>query len=91
MPAAKRISKEAIIDAAAAVLRTGGFEAINARSVAKSSIPLLLSRKSKKFWKAWKRFQVKSLLWTILPLHNFKKRQGNPRRFFFIPFFQQPQ
>ena len=34
MPAAKRISKEAIIDAAAAVLRTGGFEAINARSVA---------------------------------------------------------
>ena len=36
MPAAKRISKEAIIDAAAAVLRTGGFEAINARSVAKA-------------------------------------------------------
>ena len=36
MPAAKRISKEAIIDAAEAVLRTGGFEAINARSVAKA-------------------------------------------------------
>ena len=33
MPAAKRISKEAIIDAAEAVLRTGGFEAINARWV----------------------------------------------------------
>ena len=30
MSAAKRISKEAIIDAAAAVLRIGGFEAINA-------------------------------------------------------------
>ena len=47
MPAAKRISKEAIIDAAAAVLRTGGFEAINARSVAKalgcSTQPIYLS------------------------------------------------
>ena len=37
MPAAKRISKEAIIDAAAAVLRIGGFEAINARSVAEGA------------------------------------------------------
>ena len=47
MPAAKRISKETIIDAAAAVLRTGGFEAINARSVAKalgcSTQPIYLS------------------------------------------------
>mgnify|MGYP000757422506 CR=1 FL=1 len=47
MPTAKRISKEAIIDAAAAVLRTGGFEAINARSVAKalgcSTQPIYLS------------------------------------------------
>ena len=47
MPAAKRISKEAIIDAAAAVLRIGGFEAINARSVAKalgcSTQPIYLS------------------------------------------------
>ena len=47
MPAAKRISKEAIIDAAEAVLRTGGFEAINARSVAKalgcSTQPIYLS------------------------------------------------
>lgn len=47
MPAAKRISKEAIIDAAAAVLRIGGFEAINARSVAEalgcSTQPIYLS------------------------------------------------
>lgn len=47
MPAAKRISKEAIIDAAAAVLRIGGVEAINARSVAKalgcSTQPIYLS------------------------------------------------
>lgn len=35
MPAIKKISKEAIIDAAVDVLREGGFKAINARSVAK--------------------------------------------------------
>ena len=35
MPAAKKISKEKIVDAAVAVLRSGGFSAINARSVAK--------------------------------------------------------
>ena len=35
MPAIKKISKEAIIDAAVDVLRDGGEGAINARSVAK--------------------------------------------------------
>lgn len=34
MPAAKKISKEKIIEAAVAVLRDGGFPAVNARSVA---------------------------------------------------------
>lgn len=36
MPGSKTVSKEAIIDAAEAVLRIGGFEADNARSVAKA-------------------------------------------------------
>lgn len=35
MPAVKKVSKEAIIDAAVEVLREGGFSAINARNVAK--------------------------------------------------------
>ncbi len=35
MPAVKKVSKEAVIDAAVEVLRDGGFSAINARSVAK--------------------------------------------------------
>ena len=35
MPAARKVSKDEIIDAAAEVLRDGGFSAINARSVAK--------------------------------------------------------
>lgn len=35
MPAARKISKEEILDAAMDVLRDGGFSAINARSVAK--------------------------------------------------------
>ena len=35
MPAAKKVSKEEIIDAAVEVLRGGGFSAVNARSVAK--------------------------------------------------------
>ena len=35
MPATQKVSKEAIIDAAENVLRKGGFESINARSVAK--------------------------------------------------------
>lgn len=35
MPAAKKISREKIIGAAVAVLREGGFSAVNARSVAK--------------------------------------------------------
>ena len=35
MPPVKKVSKENIIDAAAEVLRDGGFSAINARSVAK--------------------------------------------------------
>lgn len=47
MPAIKRISKEAIIDAAVDVLREGGAAAINARSVAKklgcSTQPIYLS------------------------------------------------
>lgn len=50
MPAAKKISKEAIIDAAVDVLREGGFSAINARSVAKklgcSTQPIYLSFKN---------------------------------------------
>ncbi len=47
MPAIKKISKEAIIDAAVDVLRKGGASAINARSVAKelgcSTQPIYLS------------------------------------------------
>lgn len=47
MPAIKKISKEAIIDAAIDVLREGGASAINARSVAKklgcSTQPIYLS------------------------------------------------
>ena len=47
MPAVKKISKEAIIDAAVDVLRKGGAAAINARSVAKelgcSTQPIYLS------------------------------------------------
>ena len=47
MPAIKKISKEAIIDAAVDVLREGGTAAINARSVAKklgcSTQPIYLS------------------------------------------------
>ena len=47
MPAAKKVSKEAIIDAAVEVLREGGAAAINARSVAKklgcSTQPIYLS------------------------------------------------
>ena len=35
MPAAKKVSKDEIIDAAIEVLRGDGFAAINARSVAK--------------------------------------------------------
>lgn len=50
MPATKKITKEAIIDAAVDVLRDGGFSAINARSVAKklgcSTQPIYLSFRS---------------------------------------------
>ena len=50
MPAAKKISKEAIIDAAVEVLRDEGFSAINARSVAKklgcSTQPIYFSFKN---------------------------------------------
>ena len=47
MPAAKKISKDRILDAAVQVLRDGGFSAINARSVARklgcSTQPIYLS------------------------------------------------
>ena len=50
MPAARRISRDEIIDAAVEVLRDGGFSAVNARSVAKklgcSAQPIYLSFKS---------------------------------------------
>ena len=50
MPAARRISRDEIIDAAVEVLRDGGFSAVNARSVAKklgcSTQPIYLSFKS---------------------------------------------
>ena len=50
MPAAKKVSKEEIIDAAVEVLRVGGFSSINARSVAQklgcSTQPIYLSFKS---------------------------------------------
>ena len=56
MPAEKKISKDAIIDAAIEVLRDGGFSAINARSVAKklgcSTQPIYLSFKSMEELKA---------------------------------------
>ena len=35
MPAIKKVSREAIVDAAVEVLRDGGFSTVNARSVAK--------------------------------------------------------
>ena len=35
MPTVRRISRDAIVDAAVEVLREGGFSAVNARSVAK--------------------------------------------------------
>lgn len=47
MPATKKVSKEEIIDAAVDILREGGFDSINARSVAKklgcSTQPIYLS------------------------------------------------
>lgn len=47
MPATKKVSKEEIIDAAVDVLREGGFDSINARSVAKklgcSTQPIYMS------------------------------------------------
>lgn len=47
MPAEKRITKEAIVDAALDVLREGGYSSVNARSVAKklgcSTQPIYLS------------------------------------------------
>ena len=50
MPAAKKVSREEIIDAAVEVLRDGGFSSINARSVAQklgcSTQPIYLSFKS---------------------------------------------
>lgn len=50
MPAAKKVSKDKIIDAAIEVLRDGGFSAINARSVAKklgcSTQPIYFSFKN---------------------------------------------
>ena len=50
MPAAKKISRDEIIDAAVSVLRDGGFSSINARSVAKklgcSTQPIYCSFKS---------------------------------------------
>ena len=35
VPAARKVSKDEIIDAAVEVLRDGGFSAVNARSVAR--------------------------------------------------------
>ena len=56
MPAAKKVSKDKIIDAAIGVLRDGGFSAINARSVARrlgcSTQPIYLSFQSMEELKA---------------------------------------
>ena len=56
MPAAKKFSKDKIIDAAIEVLRDGGFSAINARSVARrlgcSTQPIYLSFQSMEELKA---------------------------------------
>ena len=56
MPAAKKISKDEIIDAAIEVLRDDGFAAINARSVAKkmgcSTQPIYFSFKNMEELKA---------------------------------------
>ena len=56
MPAAKKVSKDKIIDAAIEVLRDGGFSAINARSVARrlgcSTQPIYLSFQSMEELKA---------------------------------------
>ena len=56
MPAAKKVSKDEIIDAAIGVLRDDGFAAINARSVAKklgcSTQPIYFSFKNMEELKA---------------------------------------
>ena len=56
MPAAKKVSKDKIIDAAIEVLRDGGFSAVNARSVARrlgcSTQPIYLSFQSMEELKA---------------------------------------
>ena len=56
MPAARKVSKDEIIDAAVAVLRDGGFSAVNARSVARklgcSTQPIYFSFQSMEELKA---------------------------------------
>ena len=56
MPAAKKVSREEILDAAVDVLRSGGFSAVNARSVAKklgcSTQPIYVSFKNMEELKA---------------------------------------
>ena len=56
MPAAKKVSRDKIIDAAIEVLRDGGFSAVNARSVARklgcSTQPIYLSFQSMEELKA---------------------------------------
>ena len=56
MPAIKKVSREEILRAAEAVLRDGGFSAINARSVAKklgcSTQPIYASFKNMEELKA---------------------------------------
>ena len=56
MPAAKKVPRDKIIDAAIEVLRDGGFSAVNARSVARklgcSTQPIYLSFQSMEELKA---------------------------------------
>ena len=84
MPAAKKVSKEAIIDAAVDVLRDGGFSTINARSVAKklgcSTQPVYVSFRNMEELKA-------ALTERAIELHtqrvrdSLKAHEGNDSRY----------
>ena len=84
MPAVKKVSKEAIIDAAVEVLRDDGFSAINARSVAKklgcSTQPIYFSFKNMEELKS-------ALTQRAIELHtqrvrdSMKQHDGNDSRY----------
>ena len=84
VPAVKKVSREAILDAAVEVLRDGGFSAINARSVARklgcSTQPIYLSFQNRAELKA-------ALTERAIALHtqhvrdSLKAHEGNDSRY----------